>query len=222
MISEPMTLFTDCLIILVAGWFGLRRLASGRECNSLSQQAWGIAFLFVGLGALFGGTFHGFGPQLSDAWEMLLWKGVVYSIGFSMLFAVAGTLRGTPISIRTQRTLNAANLLAFSAYAFWMIKNEDFEFVILYYVPAMLLIAGVQTWALIRHQLPGAKWLVGGVIVTLVSSYIQQSDIDLHRNFNHNDLYHVVQIAGLYLLHRGAMLLVDHNPDSQQDSSPIR
>ena len=55
----------------------------------------------------------------------------------------------------------------------------------------------------------GHRWLKRGLYVTLAGLAIQQSGWDLHTHFNHNDLYHVVQMAGLYWLYRGARLLND-------------
>lgn len=35
------------------------------------------------------------------------------------------------------------------------------------------------------------------------------SDWGLHRHFNHNDIFHVVQMLSLYLLYRGGLELTD-------------
>jgi hypothetical protein len=53
----------------------------------------------------------------------------------------------------------------------------------------------------------GHRWLKRGLYATLVGVAIQQSGCGFHTHFNHNDLYHVVQMAGLYCLYRGARLL---------------
>ena len=50
-------------------------------------------------------------------------------------------------------------------------------------------------------------WLWRAVILTLIGLAAQQSGWSLHERFNHNDLYHVVQMAGLYCLYRGALTL---------------
>jgi hypothetical protein len=42
------------------------------------------------------------------------------------------------------------------------------------------------------------------VVVTLAGFAIQQTNIQLTDNFNHNDIYHVMQIVALYLFFRGA------------------
>jgi hypothetical protein len=44
-----------------------------------------------------------------------------------------------------------------------------------------------------------------GVAVSVAAAAIQQSGWAFHRYFNHNDLYHVVQAAGVWLLYRGAL-----------------
>jgi hypothetical protein len=48
---------------------------------------------------------------------------------------------------------------------------------------------------------------VAGVMVSFAAAGVQQSGFALHQHFNHNDLYHVIQMAGVYLLYRGGRLL---------------
>ena len=73
---------------------------------------------------------------------------------------------------------------------------------------AGFMISGVLASSIPRDD-ESARWLVTGVILTLVGFAIQQSSIRLLANFNHNDIYHVVQIGALCLLFRGARLLRD-------------
>jgi len=49
-----------------------------------------------------------------------------------------------------------------------------------------------------------ARWLLGGLFVSLAGVAVQQSELAPHPDFNHNDVYHCIQIVGLYLLYRGA------------------
>lgn len=55
-----------------------------------------------------------------------------------------------------------------------------------------------------------SKWLIRGLIVTLIGFGIQQSGVVFHAHFNHNDLFHLIQLCAFYLLYRGAFLLKDH------------
>ena len=53
----------------------------------------------------------------------------------------------------------------------------------------------------------GVQWLVRGIGVTLIGLGIQQSGWSPAEHFNHNDLYHVIQMAGLFCFYRGALAL---------------
>jgi len=44
----------------------------------------------------------------------------------------------------------------------------------------------------------GRKWLTAGTLVTFAGIAIQQTGFRHGAAFNHNDVYHVIQIAGLY------------------------
>lgn len=55
----------------------------------------------------------------------------------------------------------------------------------------------------------GIRWLKRGVVVTLVGLAVLVAKLSIHEHFNQNDLYHVIQMVGLYCLFRGALLLHD-------------
>ena len=205
-IAEPMTTFTDYLITVFATVFAIRLMKRFGASGHPAHRLWSLAFLFIGLAALLGGTSHGFVGYLADPALRMIWKGTVYSVGLSMIFAVAGSIEGSGLEPLHRKVLHGLNLVAFAMYAIWMTSHSDFMYVIAYYVPAMSSVALIQLWAYYRSKLPAAPWLVGGVVVTLLGAVIQQSGFSLHRHFNHNDIYHVVQIVGLWLLYRGVIL----------------
>lgn len=53
----------------------------------------------------------------------------------------------------------------------------------------------------------GHRWLRRGLYLTLAGAAIVVVGWGPAEQFNHNDLYHVVQMAGLYCLYRGALAL---------------
>jgi hypothetical protein len=93
-------------------------------------------------------------------------------------------------------------------------------------VALITLSAALTLWAAIRSVLRPSipagparrtahRWLKLGLYVTLLGVAIQQSGCGLHAHFNHNDLYHVVQMVGLYCLYRGARTIEGlETPDS--------
>lgn len=219
-IAEPITTLTDYALAVIGGWFGWKLVFAETHRKIQARQLWGGAMLCTGLAALLGATSHGFSHYLGNVAALLLWKGTVYAIGVSMLCAVAGTIAGTASAtgIVERRVLHAINIAAFAVYALWMLHHDDFIYVIYHYVPASIFIAVLQLLALWRTRasnarwharLPSAPWLIGGVLVTLAGAAVQQSGLALHVHFNQNDLFHVIQMGGLYLLYRGAALLDD-------------
>jgi hypothetical protein len=50
----------------------------------------------------------------------------------------------------------------------------------------------------------GSAAVVAGILVSFLAAGIQQAGIAPPPAFNHNDLYHVVQMVGVVLLYRGA------------------
>ena len=55
----------------------------------------------------------------------------------------------------------------------------------------------------------GSRDILIGVGVSIAAAAVQASGFELHRHFNHNDLYHVMQIAAMAAFYRGARKLSD-------------
>lgn len=54
----------------------------------------------------------------------------------------------------------------------------------------------------------GRRWLALGYGITIVGVILLVTKVSFHQHFNHNDLYHVVQMAGLYWVYRGGRRLL--------------
>jgi trimethylamine:corrinoid methyltransferase-like protein len=94
-------------------------------------------------------------------------------------------------------TAALAKLVVYSA---WMLSHDAFLYVVIDTGIAFLVVAALHLW----------KWngaMLAGVAVSIVGALVQASGFTLHEHFNHNDLYHVIQIAALVLLYRGAKRL---------------
>ena len=69
-------------------------------------------------------------------------------------------------------------------------------------------IAGCHA-AYISKEDGSMKWLGGGIAVTLLGAFVQQTGFRHHSDFNHNDAYHLIQILALYFFFKGASRLRD-------------
>ena len=207
-ISEPMTMFTDYLVTLLAASLGIHLIIEGRARSERSEVLWGWAFMATALGALAGGTSHGFVQQLGDEGWQVLWKVTVYAIGAASFLLLAGALIAS-LSGPWRRLLLLLAFLKFVGYVSWMLSHDDFRFVINDYGSTMVVVLLLQIWQWWARRAPSAPWVVGGILVSFVASLIQQSGFALHQHFNHNDIFHVIQLLALWLLYRGGRLLQD-------------
>lgn len=196
MISEPMTLATDYLLAAAAAIIALRvlRSAGGQDC----RRWWGVAFIALALGAALGGTHHGLRLEA-------LWKPTVLVLGVASAGMVAGSALATaPGMWRIALVALAAAKLAL--YWTWVWRDDRFIWAVADTGTAFALVALLH---LIAWRRPGSRWIVAGVAVSIAAAAVQASGIDLHRHFNHNDLYHLVQLVALLLYYRGVRVLTD-------------
>ncbi|MCG8603552.1 hypothetical protein MJD09_00945, partial [bacterium] len=206
--TEPTTMLTDYLLaffILVLSGRLFKRNESDRQ---RSIQFWNFAFIATALGAIMGGTSHGFALYLNAFFQAFIWKATIYAIGFASFFMLSGTVIAS-VKNPARRWLLLLATVQLAVYCIWMLTHEDFKYVIYDYVPAMLIVVALQIFAYWQTKSKSAKWIISGIIVSFAAAGIQQSGFTLHQHFNHNDLYHVIQMGGMYLFYRGVSLLED-------------
>jgi hypothetical protein len=200
-ITEPVTLLTDYLLSIECLVFAVLLYCQAK--NETPILLWAISFFTIAFAAATGGTYHGFIQSLSVPISSTLWKITLYSIGVSTLCMLSAmvlvALKG---KMRTFFLLLAA--IQFLAFVILIRRSYEYKYVIHDYVPAMAVILAL---CILRLNRPYAIWIIAGILVSFAAAGIQLSGFTLHRNFNHNDLYHVIQMIGMYLLFRGGKLL---------------
>jgi hypothetical protein len=207
-ISEPVTLLTDYALVAVCGWLGWRlsRSASGQA----SRRFWAAAFLALAVSAFAGGTFHGFAPLLGGPAAGLLWKFTVITIGIFSFGMMAGSAYATTTGpLRT--VLLAAAAIQLAGYCAWMLTHDDYGYVVLDTAAAMGMLVVLHGWAAVSRSDTASRWILAGVAVSALAAMMQYFRIAPHPHFNHNDLYHVVQMAAMALFYGGGKLLRDRN-----------
>ena len=206
-ITEPTTMLTDYLLGGLAVWFAMKLAQHFRATKQRPILLWAATFAGLALASFSGGAYHGFSGYLSASALAILWKITLYSIGVVSLalFSAATT---AAFEGSTRKVLLAAGVFKFAVYAIWIANHNDFLYAIADYTPAMLYVLLLQARAWLRREASG-PWIVTGVLVSFAAAGVQQIGFAPHRHFNHNDLYHVIQMLGVYLLYRGGRLLTD-------------
>ena len=205
-IAEPMTLLTDYALAGVTGWLGwlMFRAREGQAARS----SWALAFAALTVAAALGGTHHGFAPQLSEGTLSVLWKTTVLAVGVASFTMLAGsTVAATTGGLRkVLLTLAAAKLALYSA---WMLAHSEYIYVIADTGITMAALVVLHGRSALRNDDRASLWVLCGVGVSVLAAGVQASGFALHRHFNHNDLYHVIQIAAMVLFYIGGVRLRD-------------
>ena len=205
-ITEPMTMASDYLLAAFAVLLALPLLRLGRLLSQASIRLWGFALLATAMGAVAGGTSHGFSLYLGEAGQAVAWKLTVYPIGVASMLMLSGSIMAS-VPRWLRQWLIAAAVIQFAVYAVWMLHHDDFVYVIYNYVPSMIGLVALHAYSWRSRRDEAAPWIIAGVAVSFAAAGIQQSGWSLHEHFNYNDMYHLVQMAGLFLFHRGARVL---------------
>jgi hypothetical protein len=208
-ITEPTTLVTDYLLAMFTGLLGRRlgQAARDAEWSGFVQTAglqnwWSIAFLATAVAGAAGGTVHGFQRAMPRSLSNLLWLVTLESLVLAAFAVVCAAIVLTGSGRTTRFIASFAAGMAFGSYGLWVVRHPVFLSAIVAYGVAFAVLVGVRLYA---RPLDGAgRLLFGGVALSLVAAAIQQSGVSIHRHFNHNDLYHVVQAIAVWLLYRSA------------------
>ena len=200
-----MTVLTDYGLAAVAGALGARLWArsEGHACRRL----WAWCFLSVGLAAAAGGTWHGWAPRMARPAADALWLVTYAFVGLGNVLILVGAVhaaaRGSP-----RRALVAVLVLRFVVWLAFMARQPDLRYVVHDYAGMLAGLLFFAAW-LARRGRPGAGWIAAGVAVSLIGAVVQRVRLAPSPAFNHNDLFHIVQAAGLYLYYRAGRRLRD-------------
>ena len=207
-ITEPTTVVTNVLLAGVAFVLTARLgvYASAEGLKAAGAIAGGL--FATSLAAALGAIAHGIDPRVDPALRQRMGRGAMYMTGFigaaTVMSVAFFAARG---SARSAILLFVAAKLAW--YMLAIARRPEFRVAVADYGGALAILCAGAAYAWVRWSEPGAPWLIAAVLVSLIGGVIQARRVSLHRHFNHNDLYHLIQIVALYLFYRGGALLVD-------------
>jgi hypothetical protein len=212
-ISEPTTLITDYVLGTLSGLLGVLLLKRHLLLRQVPIRYWALALCATAIASYLGGTYHGFQHALSVPIASLLWKATTISMGVASFLLLCAAF-SSAFSGQNRKWLIAAATLELVVYVAWMIGHDEFRFVIYNYgstlVLLLLLVVTGRTHGVSGHR----AYIAAGILVSIAAAGLQQSGIRLHQHFNHNDLMHVVQMGGVWLLYKGGAGLRDKGAEN--------
>ena len=104
---------------------------------------------------------------------------------------------------RMSRVVQSIAALQLAIYLGWIAGHDEFIYSIVDYGIAFGFALVVHARAALKRMDSSSHWIASGILVSFAAAGIQAFGLAPHPNFNHNDLYHVVQIFGTWLIYRG-------------------
>jgi len=194
-IGELATLATDYalgVLALVLAW----RLRSRPE-----TRARAVPFMWLAPAAFAGGTFHGLRATIGDEVKTLLWIATSLAmLGFSYSLLMSYATACLPV--RWHRRVRALARIKFAVCLALLVRDPGFLWLLVDYSVSMLVLVAIYVRSAPRAR--ATAWLCVAVLLSLLGALVQRLRLAPSAAFNHNDLFHVVQMASMVCVYRSA------------------
>ena len=205
--TERTTAATDAVLALAAAAaiLVLRRTTP----PSFGRAVWQAALAALALASVLGAVAHGI--ELPAATRELLWQPLYLALGVTMALFVVGAVRDWRGDAAGRRVLAPMLALAVVFYGITRLTGGSFLAFVVYEAAALLFSLGVYLRLATGPARVGAAPMAAALAVSLAAGAVQASDVGSVRlvwEFDHNGVFHLVQLVGLALLLAGLRRLL--------------
>ena len=204
--TEQTTATTDLLLSIVAAGAicCLQRINSP---EAWKVNTWSLAFGFTALSGVLGAVAHGI--EMPETRHQQIWNLLNLSLGLAVSVFVVGVaydLWGLGVARILLPWMVAA---ALGFYLVTRLFDGIFIIFIIYEAVALLFALAAYIWLALTAQLNGALLISLGVLASIIAAGIQatlKASVKLIFEFDHNGIFHIVQILGILFLLAGLKL----------------
>jgi hypothetical protein len=204
--TEKTTAVTDILLALVAAgaiWY----LQWLRSAEVWKINTWSWAFGFIALSGLLGALAHGL--ELTEAMRQRIWNLLNLGLGVAVSVFVIGVAYDAWGLAVASKILPWMVVMAVGFYFITRIFPGIFFIFIVYEALALFFAWGAYSWLAFTGQLNGSLIMAVGILVSIIAASIQATknvSFKMIFEFDHNGIFHIVQIIGILLLLAGLRL----------------
>ena len=194
--TELTTAATNVILtVAVAGGIAwLRRVTM----KSGARRLWLTGLTLFALAAALGALVHGF--ELTPGTRQLLWQPLFLLLGCALAFIAAGAIadwRGYPSARRALPFLLAA---AVAFYVATRLAGGAYLVFVLFQGAALTLALAIYGRLAFFDHRPGTGLIFAGLLLSVAGGVLQAMkgvSVRVGWEFNHNGLYHLVQLVGV-------------------------
>jgi hypothetical protein len=199
--TERTTAATDAVLAVaaLAAMLLLRRTTP----PSFGRASWQAALAALVLASLLGALAHGL--DLQPARRELLWQPLYLALGVTMALFVVGAVRDWHGDAAGRRVVPPMLALAVVFYGITRLTGGSFLAFVVYEAAALVFCLAVYLRLAGRTGRAGAATMAAAMAVSLAAGAVQASRVAVRLvwDFDHNGVFHLVQLLGLALLVTG-------------------
>ena len=197
---ERMTALTDIflgtLAAVLAAWLG--------QFEGFKSDVWAWAFGLLAFSSFLGAAAHGL--EMSRKTNDRLWMPLNLALGLALGLFVIGALFDLSGEGAARSALPFMLAAGFIFFLVTVYVPGSFLTFIAYEAVAMLFSSVAYGFLAANGKLPGAGWMLAGVLVTILAAVVQvigKAGRSMIWYFDNNGVFHWIQMAGLVLLALG-------------------
>lgn len=205
LIFEPTTFSTNVILLIIAFYFGQRLAEVYWRSYHPFHFHLGWSFYALAAGAFMGALFHGLGPHFSEMVREWIWKGALLGMGFTTFFLMMAGLTAVA-SHETARIFMWVAILGLVLFLWQTVRFAGFGHSVKFLSVGLIFVFTAFATLAWQQGASGGAHLLTGVIIALAAGGVWATGWTPHKNFNHNDLFHVIQMVSLWFLYKGGIL----------------
>ena len=198
--TEQTTAATDAILAVMAV-AAVVYLQQNTNKDRWKANIWTGVFAFLALASALGAIAHGF--VMSEALQAMFWQPLYLSLGVLIALFVVGALYDMFGKNTAKKGLPILVGIGLAFFGVTLVWPDNFLVFIIYELAAMLFALGGYTWLAFKGRLAGAWLMVGGIFMTIFAAGVQATRLFSFTfiwQFDHNGVYHLLQMVGLALL----------------------
>lgn len=199
--TEQTTAVTDVFLAMMALIVSIIVYHIGHLRDMKKALIWTWAFSLLAVAAIFGAAAHGF--QMTERTNFILWQPINLSLGLTVALFSAGVVYDLK-GFELPRVIIPAFIVTGLGFYFMTILFPGAFIVFILYEAVAMLFALVAYLTLSFRKKNSAYWfMAAGILISIIASGIQATNsirFTLVWEFDHNGIFHLVQMIGLVFL----------------------
>jgi len=202
--TEQTTAVTDLFLSLVALVVSMIVYHTGKARDRKKARIWSWAFGLLAVASVFGAAAHGL--EITDRMRYILWQPINFCLGLTVALFAAGVVYDLKRSTLPRPVLPVFIGASMVFYLITLLVPGIFFVFILYEAVALLFALFIYIFLAYKEKNTGYFLMACGILISIIAAVIQAANsvhLTFIWEFDHNGIFHIVQMIGLVILLAG-------------------